>query len=462
MGLLDIFKSIRYRLTDKYNPAEWRAYGSYNSKMFATDDLSLLNNGYESNVDVYAVIKKLVDITKATPLIVEQYTGGRWKELKDTPFHELMTAPNTGKGYSWDDIEEQLLTYLLCTGNAYIKGEIPVGYRYYGEVDILPSQFVEIESKEDFFNPDIRYKFTTGSSSKKYVYTPDELAHIKMFNPAYTTVNESLYGLSIIQVAAKAVQVGNDRWDADANLLQNRGAIGLITDKSNRPMTSSEAQKVQEAFEITTAGTSNFGKVRVTNKDLSYIPMAMSSADLQLIEKGVINLRAICNVFGVDSSLFNDPANQTYNNRLEAEKALYTNAIMPLSNKVCEAYTRYFVPNMFAGKQVRIVQDFSNVEALQQDFYTKSKSYVDLVNAGIMSANQASELLEVESPAKPNYTVEALRSVSPLIANQFVGQMTAAEVRSLLGLLPTDEPKIGDKAPAFNPNIVTENNKDDE
>ena len=62
--------------------------------------------------------------------------------------------------------------------------------------------------------------------------------------------------------------------------------------------------------------------------------MAMSSTDLQLVEKGVINLRAICNVFGLDSSLFNDPANKTFNNRKEAEKALYTNAIIPIVTNI--------------------------------------------------------------------------------------------------------------------------------
>ena len=34
--------------------------------------------------------------------------------------------------------------------------------------------------------------------------------------------------------------VGNSRWDAHAILLQNRGAVGMITDKSNRPMLPEE------------------------------------------------------------------------------------------------------------------------------------------------------------------------------------------------------------------------------
>mgnify|MGYP001056501684 CR=1 FL=1 len=65
-----------------------------------------------------------------------------------------------------------------------------------------------------------------------------------------------------------------------------------------------EALEVQSSFDKQSSGTDKFGKVKVTNKDLSYIQMAMSSTDLQLIEKGVITLRAICNVFGLYCIVF--------------------------------------------------------------------------------------------------------------------------------------------------------------
>jgi phage portal protein BeeE len=141
----------------------------------------------------------------------------------------------------------------------------------------------------------------------------------------------------------------------------------MITDQSNRPMTEPEATKIQRAFNNRIAGTDKYGGVGVTNKDLKYIPMAMSSTDLQLIEQGVVSLRAMCNVFGLDSSLFNDPANKTFNNRLEAEKALYTNAIMPLADKIAAKHNNYIVKNHYPDGNYRMRKDFSKVEALQSD-----------------------------------------------------------------------------------------------
>ena len=109
----------------------------------------------------------------------------------------------------------------------------------------------------------------------------------------------------------------------------------------------------------------------------------MSSADLQLLEKGVINLRAMCNVFGLDSSLFNDPANKTFNNRKEAEKALYTNAVQPTLDKVEAELNRWFVPSHYPAGNVRLRFDYSEVAALQTDQKTeaeKDKIVLDGVN----------------------------------------------------------------------------------
>jgi len=201
------------------------------------------------------------------------------------------------------------------------------------------------------------------------------------------------------------VQVGNDRWDAAAHLFQNRGMAGMITDQSNRPMSAEEATMMQGALNKRISGTDKYGGVGVTNKDLKYIPMAMSATDLQLIEQGVISLRAMCNVFGLDSSLFNDPANKTFNNRLEAEKALYTNAIMPLADKIAAKHNNYIVKNHYPDGNYRMRKDFSYVEALQKDKKQeaeKDKIVMDGINVVLnMPIDNESKILMI----KENYKV---------------------------------------------------------
>lgn len=346
------------------SPQLARLFGSLRANQIGSNYNAFLQKGYEENVDVYAVIKKIVDTSKAVPWIVERKTSEGWEIEEDTSIHELWDNPNKDKGYTWDDIQEQRLIYLLATGNSYMSGQDGFG-NIIEEVDVLPTTSVTAITNQNFFMPNIRYQFNMGTQKRDF--ERDRLEHIKFFNPLFDSVQDSVVGLSPIQVAARVVQVGNDRWDADANLLQNRGAIGLITDRSQRPMTGDEAKAVQDKFDIDTTGTHNFGKTKVTNKDLNFIQMAMSSTDLQLIEKGVIGLRAMCNVYGLPSSLFNDPESRRNNNRKEDEKSLYTNSIIPLSEKISAQDTSFIALNHYPDGSRRVRQDFSDIEALQAD-----------------------------------------------------------------------------------------------
>lgn len=391
--------SLKLTTTDRQTI--WRLFGSFRANQLEGNN-SYLEQGYERNIDVYSVIKKIIETASSLEWVVEeQNTRGEITILRDTSIHELMDNPNITKGYTWNDIQYQIILYLLCTGNGYIVGNTQIGRTLIEELDILPSNLVTpYSASKDWFMPEPKYIFEI--EGKKRVLERERVAHIKYFNPSYQTVSESLLGLSPIQVAARAVQVGNDRWDADANLLQNRGAVGLISDKSSRPLTPEEADKLQSAFDVRTTGTAKFGKTVVTNKDLNYIQMAMSSADLQLVEKGVITLRSICNVFGLDSSLFNDPANKTFNNRKEAEKALYTNAVMPVNEKIAAILNRWLVKNHLPNRNVWMRPDYSGVASLQEDMHEKARTLSLLKTSGILTANQALERLGEEASEDEN------------------------------------------------------------
>jgi len=373
-----------------------RLFDQYNTRKD-----NLIGESYERNVDAYAVVNKIVNVFVGCDWIVEKKVDGEWETVEDTTIHDLLANPNQNKGYTFSDIDEMMLTYLLCSGNSYLYGETLGGK--IAELDVLPSNHVEIQSGQDFFLPNVKYQFDIGKTKRTYLQ--EEVEHLRFFNPSYQSIEDSFDGLSIFQVAANVVQVGNDRWDASAHLFQNRGMAGLITDQSNRPMLEDEAKQMQSSLNKRIAGTDKYGGVGVTNKDLKYIPMAMSATDLQLIEQGVISLRAMCNVFGLDSSLFNDPANKTFNNRLEAEKALYTNAVIPLADKIAAKHNNYIVKNHYPEGNYRMRKDFSYVEALQGDKKQeaeKDKIVMDGINVVLnMPIDNNSKILMI----KENYNL---------------------------------------------------------
>ena len=123
----------------------------------------------------------------------------------------------------------------------------------------------------------------------------------------------------------------------------------------------------------------------------------MTAADMQIIEMGVKTLRAICNVYGIDSSLFNDPANKTFNNRKEAEKALWTNVNIPILRMMEASYNRSFVEkySQEEGRNLILKYDVSDVEVLHEDKDKKVDRVIKLLESGVITIEQAQEMIDI-------------------------------------------------------------------
>ena len=119
--------------------------------------------------------------------------------------------------------------------------------------------------------------------------------------------------------------------------------------------------------------------------------MGLSPSDLQLLDQGIISLRALCNAYHVDSSLFNDPANKTFNNRKEAEKSFWSEAVIPEMIKTMNGLNNWLMPSIseFENRNLRLRFDTSKIEALQQDRSLVADRVTKLRLAGIISGNDA-------------------------------------------------------------------------
>ncbi len=159
MGLIRNLAKQYLGLNETDRQAIYKLFGSFRANNLLANEDAYLKQGYETNVDVFAVIKKLVDVTNSVPYIIEQRTADGWEILEDSTLADLMANPNPNKGYTWKDIDEQLLIYLLAAGNGYLVGETGLLGSRIDEVDVLPSPFVTVNTSNDFFLPNPKYKF---------------------------------------------------------------------------------------------------------------------------------------------------------------------------------------------------------------------------------------------------------------------------------------------------------------
>nr|NIO45186.1 phage portal protein [Candidatus Aenigmarchaeota archaeon]NIQ16181.1 phage portal protein [Candidatus Dadabacteria bacterium] len=166
-----------------------------------------------------------------------------------------------------------------------------------------------------------------------------------------------------------------------------------------------EAEKHQKRLNEKMGSAGDFNSVIQSGAKVKYQPIALSPTDLKIIESRVMKLRDLCNAYAVDSSLFNDPANKTYNNRTEAHKSFYSDAVIPTLNK----FLTIFRPAINAysvreNRDYRLKLDLSGVHALQEDENEKAQRGVNISNTiiTILASNLTRE-------QKINALVESLQ-----------------------------------------------------
>lgn len=69
----------RTKLTNTDRATIMKLFGSFDANKLGSSPQALLTEGYESNIDVYSVITKIVAASKSAPWIVEQRDReGNW------------------------------------------------------------------------------------------------------------------------------------------------------------------------------------------------------------------------------------------------------------------------------------------------------------------------------------------------------------------------------------------------
>lgn len=326
----------------------------------------LINDGYAKVTDLYAIIRKISQTGASMQLQVFKVMDDEYELQTSGELFDLIMQPN--KNQNQYEFKENALTNLLTSGNIFLTGQESVGFGdIYTSLALLPPQYIDIQLAQSNDGIDIAQYIYQNDT----IYKPlnaDDVKHIKYFNPTDYGVQTG-WGLSPIHAGYLSMKSARDLNIAESSILANKGASGLLTNKGDYPLDSEEASEIQKAVDKRISGANKFGKIITTNASVEYIQMGMSPTDLQLIESGVVKLRQLCNLYGVDSSLFNDPANKTYNNRKEATKSLYTEAVIPSLQKIVWGLNEFIVPsyNKKDNATYKISIDKSHVPNLFED-----------------------------------------------------------------------------------------------
>ena len=384
------------------------SYGTKDFKKF-------IEEGFVKNPNVYSVTSKIAqNFSRAEWVVKRKFADGSSEVVMDSGLNAVLKCPNQLQ--TWAEFQESACLYYLLTGNIYINGTKATGFGdAYREISLLPPQITS-PIVGDMVNPVKGYEMLSTPIQR---FEFDEVLHMRYHDPRIIGL-ETLIGLSPLETAMYVYSANNQQWEAMASILQNKGAMGIVTNRTERGLRAEDVDKMKDQYKKSFGGSEKFGTPMFTTANVDFIQMGMSATDLQLLEQGVLSLRAICNIYKVSSRLFNDPANSTYNNVQQAEKGMWNDAIIPLLNKFKQGYNAWLVPAF--GDDLYLDYDLTHVDSLQADAKTRAETSKIHLDAGAITK---SEYREMNNIAGELETQE--RSVQSLNGAQVSSMVTVAQ-----------------------------------
>lgn len=354
---------------EKLNPAQPMISREEGMMVSTRENSTNYRNAYEQQEVVNRGVNMIVDDVAEVPVDVGEKVIGITpvvKNIRRSKVNSLLNVePNPFQDIS--SFKRNLVIDLLIDGNIFI-------YFDGGALYQLPAENVEIETHETQYVTKYIY-------DGQIDYSPSEIIHIKenSFNSIYR-------GVPRLKPAWRTMQLLGSMRNFQDNFFKNGAVPGLVL-KSPNTLSEKIKERMLAAWRVrynpNTGGRRPLildGGLEVSNltqvsfKDLDFQPSIESNEKIILQALGIPPLL-------LDSG---NNANIRPNHRL-----YYLETILPIVKKINYAFERFF--------GFDLLEDVSNIPALQPELQDKAAYYSTLVNGGIITPNEARESMRMES-----------------------------------------------------------------
>lgn len=406
MGLLDIFSNKKditikglqqdlAKITSLVNSrlSSTTVYPNYNTTENATR--------YCTTDDVYSIISYLATVSSLIP--IHSYKKNKDGKLDGLPENDLlaMLLEMPFAGMTKTESLYAIYATRLMQGECIILKERPEFGPNAGKVvrlHYLPPQNVTIQVNNSYPKRITGYNYIEDGVTIFENIMPEDIIHMKYFNPCFNFNNDNLRGLSPLKVLSKRLTRVESNNDVSTAQLQNGGVPGIVFEKSNNDQIVDVVGKRKDNFYKYLTNSSNKGAPYFSSGELGYIELGLKLADLSVADLEKVDFKKLCNVFRVSDRLFNNDATGSEVSDKGARVALYTNAILPEVKAVVSSLTKDIVNNEFKGLNYCIKEDISEIYELQQNVKEMSAAFAQLP---IMIPSQILSAFNLEDDGNP-------------------------------------------------------------
>ena len=332
---------------------------------------------------INSVVSKLAKTAAALPIYGYTADGEDLPETdKLAVFLRSLTYVKKIELYTWLYLNDEVFCYKEKTLG--VNGTVE-------KMHFLNPTWVSIVITDTFPQEIAKYYYRDNNTGFERIIELDEMIFIKGFNP---TLDPYLKwrGLSKVDVLKQRITRVESNMKNSVAQMQNGGVPGVLSFK-DLPHTAASKTVIdatRDNFGRFISNDTNKGAPFISPGNLEYFPIGSNLVDLNSIELEKIDNKAICNVWGISDILFNSDTSSTESNVKEMVKQMYTNAVMPYTRMVDDAFNTELVVDFGGGAGRYLHTDFSDVHELQSTLKEKVDA---LAAAPVMIPNDVLEAM---------------------------------------------------------------------
>ena len=333
--------------------------------------------GYKTSIYVFRAVRVIVQAASAIPWIVEDKNG---EPIDNHPLTKVLRNPNPE--FSGQDMMEILIGHELLVGNA-LWMPIILGRQVKEFWPVMPDLVRPIPSNAP--GEWLKGWEVSSQDGSKRILPPDQFLHFMQMDPG-----DLYWGIGPLMAAARTIDTDNEAQDMQKISMQNRAMPdGVFTHES--VLTQEQFEEARRQVRENFLGKTKTREPWVLGAGAKWNQLSMTPREIDYIASRLSGKRDIAGAFGISPIFLGDLEQSSYNNMMEARKALYEDVVIPLLDDAKSTLNLKIAP---LYGDITISYDTSKVAALREDFTKKVEQAKNLWAMGV-PFDQINERLEM-------------------------------------------------------------------
>ena len=362
--------SLRTLAPDRGAGPEWQStgYGEY----------------YARSADVYAAVKLRAEAASRPPLQVREIDASgtaRWVG----PEHPVQRLLDTVNGWwSRSDLLIATETYLCLWGAAFWY----LGHSGKASSSATPDEIWALRpDRVRVVRDPERYVagFVYEERGRETALLPEEVVWFRYFNPL-----EEFAGFAPMAAARLTADMGMDALRFNREFFRNGAQPQDLVFRANSPVTDGQVAEFYSKLEARYVGPSRAQRPLVTGDGWDVQRLGLNQRDMEWLAGLRWSLEGVARVYGVPLPLLEDFSHATLNNVREARRMFWEKTMVPELTFLAGAINEGLVPRLGpSARGLSVAFDLTQVEALSETESERTKRHVALVQAGILTREEA-------------------------------------------------------------------------